>query len=154
MSRARRSGRRWPVNQDLAQRDAGGERWRLRLFGGFELCLLPGGKKVSVPGKRERVLLACLASGPNGCQGRRKLAALLWGDATDETALDNLRTCVWGLRKSLGDARHRIVASEGEDIVLDLASFEVDTVSFRRLATRPNAAELEQAAALYSGDFL
>src|SRR5882672_10909161 len=86
-------------------------RWSLRLFGGFELAALPGGEKVALPGKRERVLLSYLAASPNGRAPRRKLATLLWGDAADETALDNLRTCVWGLRKGLGDAKHQIVAS-------------------------------------------
>src|ERR1700686_616901 len=100
---------------------AGPARWSLRLLGGFELGVLPGGERVALPGKRERVLLAYLALSPNCRQQRRKLATLLWGDASDETALDNLRTCVWGLRKALGDTGHRVIASEGEDIVLDAA---------------------------------
>ena len=78
----------------------GTARWSLRLFGGFELNALPGGERVVVPGKRERVLLAYLAVSPKGSQQRRKLATLLWGDASDETALDNLRTCVWALPRA------------------------------------------------------
>jgi len=83
----------------------GPARWSFRLFGAFELNALPGGERLVVPGKRERVLLAYLALSPNCRQQRRKLATLLWGDASDETALDNLRTCVWGLRKALGEDR-------------------------------------------------
>ena len=112
----------------------GPARWSLRLFGGFELSALPGGERVALPGKRERVLLAYLALSPKGSQQRRKLATLLWGDASDETALDNLRTCVWALRKALGDTEHRVIASEGEDIVLDAAAFDIDALAFRRLA--------------------
>src|SRR4051812_11727829 len=82
------------------------ERWSLRLFGGFELSRA-GGERVALSGKRERVALAYLAIAPNGRVQRRKLATLLWGDATDETALDNLRTCIWGLRKGLGDPKHQ-----------------------------------------------
>ena len=129
-------------------------RWSLRLFGGFELGALPGGERVALPRKRERVLLAYLALSPNCCQPRRKLAALLWGDATDETALDNLRTCVWSLRKALGDTGHRVIASEGDDIVLDAAAFEVDALAFRRLAAQSGRTELEAAANLCSGEFL
>ena len=129
-------------------------RWSLRLFGGFELSVLPGGERVASPGKRERVLLAYLALSPNSRQPRRKLAALLWGDATDETALDNLRTCVWGLRKALGDTEHRVIASEGEDIVLNAAAFEVDALAFRRLAAQSGRSDLKEAANLYSGEFL
>src|ERR1700704_5864677 len=112
----------------------GPARWSLRLFGGFELGAVPGGERVTLPGKRERVLLAYLALSQNYRQPRRKLAGLLWGDATDETLLDNLRACIWKLRKALGDAEHRVIASEGEDIVLDVSAFEVDTLAFRRLA--------------------
>ena len=95
-------------------------RFSLRLLGGFELKVFPGGRKVPLPGKREWALLAYLALSAKGRQPRRKLAALLWGDATDETLLDNLRTCVWRLRKSLEDTNHRLLASEEEDIVLDV----------------------------------
>src|ERR1700704_2102974 len=111
-------------------------RWSLRLFGGFELSLLPGGERVTSPGKRERALLAYLALSPKGRAPRRKLATLIWGDATDETLLDNLRTCVWRLRKALGDTQHRLIASDKEDIVLNLAAFDVDVLAFRHLAAQ------------------
>jgi len=123
-------------------------------LGGFELGLLPGDEKVASLGKRERVLLTYLALSPKGSQPRRKLAALLWGDATDETLLDNLRACVWKLRKALGDTEHSVIASEGEDIVLDAAAFDVDALAFRRLAAQSDRTGLDAAANLYSGEFL
>ena len=129
-------------------------RWSLRLFGGFELGRHPGDHKVALPGKRERALLAYLALSPKGRQPRRKLAALLWGDATDQTLLDNLRTCVWRLRKALGDSEHRILASDEEDIVLDLGAFDIDVLTFRDLAARTGRAELEAAAKLNHGELL
>ena len=130
----------------------GRARLSLHLLGGFELAR--AGQKVAVPGKRERALLAYLALSPKGRQPRRKLAALLWGDATDETLLDNLRTCVWRLRKLLGDNAHRLLASDEDDMVLDLEAFEIDVLSFRRLARRTERAELEKVAALCAGEFL
>jgi DNA-binding SARP family transcriptional activator len=123
-------------------------------LGGFELGTLLGGERVALPGKRERVLLAYLALSPNCRQPRRKLAALLWGDATDETLLDNLRATLWKLRKVLDDTEHRVLASEGEDIVLAAQAFEVDTQEFRRLAAKAGPAELDAAAKLYAGEFL
>jgi TolB-like protein len=129
-------------------------RWSLRLFGGFELGALPGGKRLTSLGKRERVLLSYLALSPDHSQHRRKLATLLWGDSTDETALDNLRTCVWSLRKALGDAKHSFIVSEGERMVLDAASFDVDVLTFRRLASQSGSRELEAAGKLYSGELL
>jgi TolB-like protein/DNA-binding SARP family transcriptional activator len=128
--------------------------WSLRLLGGFNLRAFGGGETVTLSGKRERVLLAYLALSPNCRQPRRKLAALLWGDSGDETALDNLRTCVWSLRKALGDTEHRVIASEGEDIVLDAAAFEIDALAFRRLAAQSDRPALESAAILSSGEFL
>ena len=135
-------------------KDARQARWSLRLFGRFELSALSGGDKAALPGKRERVLLAYLALSPNCRQPRRRLAALLWGDAGDETALDNLRTSLWSLRKALGDTEHRVVASEGEDIALDATVFEVDALAFRALAAQTGRTELEAAANLYSGELL
>src|SRR6266446_4326356 len=129
-------------------------RWSLRLFGGFELSVLPGGERVAALGTRERALLAHLAVSPKGSQPRRKLATLLWGDATDETLLDNLRTSLWRLRKALGDTEHGFIASDGEDIALDVAAFDVDALAFRRLAAQPGRTELEAAANLYSGELL
>jgi DNA-binding SARP family transcriptional activator len=128
-------------------------RWSLRLLGGFELSALPGSERVALSGKRERVLLAYLALSPNSRQPRRKLAALLWGDATDETLLDNLRNGLWNLRKALGDSEHRVLSSEGEDIVFDAAAFEVDALAFRRLAAQSGRMALEEAAEQYSGEF-
>src|SRR5262245_31817654 len=129
-------------------------RWALRLFGGFELSALPGGEKVAGLGKRERVLLAYLALNPKAREQRRKLTTLLWGDSADETTLDNLRNCLYGLRKSLGDGDHRMIASDGEDVVLDTAAFEIDVLTFRRLAAQTGRAELEHAAKLYTGGLL
>src|SRR6185503_6852166 len=129
-------------------------RWSLRLIGGFELGVLPGGERVASLGKRERALLAYLALSPKGRQPRRKLAALIWGDATDQTLLDNLRTCIWRLRKALGDTDHRLIASDDEDIVLDIAAFDVDALAFCRLAAQSGRSELETAANLCGGELL
>jgi len=129
-------------------------RWSLHLLGGFALSPHLSGQKVPLPGKRERALLAYLALSPKGRQPRRKLAALLWGDATDETLLDNLRTCVWRLRKTLGDTDHRLLASDEDDIVLDTAAFDIDVLAFRRLAEKTGRADLEAAAQFCTGEFL
>jgi TolB-like protein/DNA-binding SARP family transcriptional activator len=129
-------------------------RWLLRLFGDFELSEHGSGRKVALPGKRERVLLAYLALSPNGRQPRRKLVTLLWGEAADETTLDNLRTAIFNLRKALGDADRSVVASEDRDIVLEVSAFELDVLAVRRLAAGSEVAELEEATTLYAGDFL
>ena len=132
----------------------GAARWSLRLLGGFELQTSAGGEAVTLPGKRERVLLAALALSQKGRHERRKLVTLLWGDDADAGTLDNLRTCVWTLRKALGDTEHRLISSEGRDIVLDPERLQVDVLEFRRLGAQADVGDLEAAAALYAGDFL
>jgi TolB-like protein len=134
--------------------NAGRANWSLRLFGGFELRWLPGAERVALPGKRERLLLAYLALSPDCRRSRSRLATLLGGDTSDQRASDNLRTWLWRLRKAFGDAGHRVVASDGEDIVLDAAVFDVDVLAFCHLATQSNPAELEAAGNLYAGEFL
>jgi TolB-like protein/DNA-binding SARP family transcriptional activator/cytochrome c-type biogenesis protein CcmH/NrfG len=132
----------------------GPARWSIRLFGDFQLSDRETGERVVLPGKRERVLLAYLALSPDARQPRRKLVTLLWGEGADETSLENLRTAVFNVRKALGDTERSIVASEDRDIVLDASAFEVDVLEFRRLSAGPGTAELEEAAKLYTGDFL
>src|SRR5262245_50139276 len=51
--------------------------WFLRVLGGFELSARPGGSKVAVLRKRERVVLAYLALSPGCRTSPRKLTALL-----------------------------------------------------------------------------
>lgn len=128
--------------------------WTLRLLGPFALIAPGSGERAPLPGKRERVLLAYLALSPNFRAPRRKLTSLLWGEGSDETTLENLRVCIWRLRKTLRDTQHRIIASEGEDIVLDISAVAVDVLAFRRLAAASGTAELEAAANLYAGEFL
>jgi TolB-like protein/DNA-binding SARP family transcriptional activator len=127
-------------------------KWVLRLLGPFGLTAPDSDEPAPLRGKRERALLAYLAVSPNFRASRRKLAALLWGDTDDDTTLDNLRVCIWRLRKGLG--QHQIIASQGEDIVLDARSVEVDVLKFRRLATESEPDGLEAAANLYGGEFL
>jgi TolB-like protein/DNA-binding SARP family transcriptional activator len=130
-----------------------GSRWSLRLLGGFELRT-SAGKRVPLAGRRDRLLLAYLALTRNGRQTRAKLAVLLWGDAADEASGDNLRTCLWSLRKALGDTEHRVLASDGEDIVLDANRFDVDALTFERHSAESSRTGLEAAAGLYAGDLL
>jgi TolB-like protein/DNA-binding SARP family transcriptional activator len=134
--------------------DTSSPRWSLRLLGDFQLSERMSGEKVALPGKRERVLLAYLALSPNGRQPRRKLVTLLWGEAADETTLENLRTSIFNVRKALGDTERRIIGSEDRDIVLETSAFQVDVLDFRRLAAGQNTGDLAEAAKLYLGDFL
>ncbi|HEX5279978.1 MAG TPA: BTAD domain-containing putative transcriptional regulator [Micropepsaceae bacterium] len=128
-------------------------RWSLRLFGKFELTELATGANIPVPGKRERALLAYLAVSAGEREFRHKLTTLLWGGDSDAT-LDNLRNCIFNLRRAFGKFGHQVISSQGREIVLDVSSVDVDVVQFRRLASQTEPESLQQAANLYGGDFL
>ncbi|MEE8140194.1 MAG: BTAD domain-containing putative transcriptional regulator, partial [Alphaproteobacteria bacterium] len=130
-----------------------GARWSLRLFGELHLEG-PDGETLNLPGRRERVLLAYLAMAPDFKESRRNLIGLLWGDKADNTTLDNLRTCLWSLRKSLSDQDHQLVLSEREWIRLDSDLLEVDLWHFDDLVKQGEIADLEQAVAINSGELL
>jgi TolB-like protein/DNA-binding SARP family transcriptional activator len=129
-------------------------RWALHLLGGFTLTTIATGEPVVLTGKRERILLAFLALSHDCSAPRRKLTTLLWGESDDTASLDNLRVCLWSLRKALGDTKRQLVASRGEDMVLDIGAVDVDILTFRRLAGSLVRTELEAAANLYTGEFL
>lgn len=130
-----------------------GCRLSLRLLGGFELHR-PDGEPVAVPGRRERVLLSYLALDTEQRRTRRALAEFLWGDAADDTTLDNLRTCLWSLRRALGEDADSVIAADRETIALAPAAVEVDASVFLSLARSRDTGDLEQAAALYAGEVL
>lgn len=132
---------------------AAASRWSLRLFGGFEIRRADG-EPVPLSGKRERVLLAYLALNADRRRGRRELVEILWGDAADSTTLDNLRTCLWSLRKALGDPNHDAVVSDREWIGINAAAFDVDAWTFLDLVDGEDPRDLERAMDLYTGDLL
>ena len=87
-----------------------GTRWSLQLLGEVHLER-PDGEAVNLTARRERVLLAYLAMAPDFKESRRNLIGLLWGEGADSTTLDNLRTCLWSLRKALDDQDHQLLLS-------------------------------------------
>ena len=130
-----------------------GTRWSLRLFGEVHLER-PDGEVVNLSGRRERVLLAYLAMAPDFKESRRNLIGLLWGDRADSATLDNLRTCLWSLRKALDDQDHHLLLSEREWIRLDSDKLDVDLWRFVQLVKRGDIGDLEQASDICSGELL
>ncbi len=89
---------------------------------------------------------------------RDTLAALLWGEMADADAKNNLRQTLSNLRKSLESylsiTRDTVQFNAAMPHTLDVAQFENQLRRARDAAPPTRIAALQQAAALYQGDFL
>jgi DNA-binding SARP family transcriptional activator len=126
---------------------------RLTLLGGFE-ARLSAGDAVHVPTKKAQALLAYLALRPGQSHRRDKLAALLWGERSDEHARDALRHALAALRKALPGGKPPSLVAEGQMLALNAAGVEVDAAAFERRVAEGTPQALQQAAELYRGDLL
>lgn len=129
-------------------------KWRLHLLGGFGLSR--HGQTAGIPlGLKERALLAYLILHPNRRETRQKLATLLWGNISEESAHHSLNESLSKLRKAHEDQQERkIFANQGDYIVVDSASFEIDARDFVEFAKRTDRDSLEKAEALHAGELL
>jgi DNA-binding SARP family transcriptional activator len=134
---------------------------RLSLLGSFRITL-DGQPIVGFKSARERALLAYLAVESNRPHSREKLAALLWPDWPDQSALRNLRYSLSNLRRVLREpqaetpfllvSRDQLQFNASSDHWLDVAAFAELTEAG---ATRPpDPKRLEEAVALCQGAFL
>ena len=148
----------------------------LRLFGGFDVRVNGQPCAVLSAKKKPRALLAYLALHPGQPQPRDKLAALLWGESSDEFARVNLRQILYQIRKAVPEARPRdegddpvplLIANRQEIRLNPAARVEVDVVRFETLLDQVREhqhedklrcprcrQDLEGAVELYRGDFL
>ncbi len=124
----------------------------LTLLGGFD-ARQDTGATVRFPRKKAQALLAYLALRPGQAHPRDKLAALLWGDASDERARQSLRQGLSALRRGLGRGR-RLLLMEGETVTLSPEAVDVDAAVFGRLVADGTPEALERAVMLYRGDLL
>lgn len=137
----------------------------LSLFGTFRAAL-EGEPDPSFETVRTRALLAYLADEPGKPHPRVMLGDLLWPERPQGVLLNNLRNVLAGLRRSIRDAGASppFLMADHETIALNPhSSLTIDVVEFTRLineamskhlADPARIACLEQAAALYQGDFL
>jgi DNA-binding SARP family transcriptional activator/predicted ATPase len=115
-----------------------------------------------------RALLAYLAAEPEQLHPRTVVAGLLWPDLPDQAAAANLRNALWNLRRVGREAdgsSDLIVTTAGGLQLNPAAGISVDLTTFLELtsgnlhvvpgeASGPAVVRLEEAAALYRGDFL
>ena len=126
---------------------------RVLLLGGFQ-ARLASGAAVSLPMKKAQALLAYLGTRPGQSHARDKLAALLWGEKSDEHARGGLRHALVALRTALANAHPPPLRTDGQTLALNPRGVEVDVAMFEQRVAEGTRQALEKAADLYRGDLL
>jgi DNA-binding SARP family transcriptional activator len=124
---------------------------RLSVLGGCALTSSDGAD-ISLPTRKDRLLLAYLGLQGGRPQPREYLANLLWAHRAEAQARDSLRQSLAGLRTALRRVGLDPLKSDRETVALDITALDVDAVDFMRAAEAPAGAE--QAIALYRGAML
>jgi len=123
----------------------------ITLFGG--LHIEKNGQPVrGFVSSKAPALLAYLAVMGHPCR-REALAGLLWGEMSEKRARSNLRQALASLRKRLGEG---LLSVTRETVAWRAAApAAVDVLRFSRCVQTPDSLDaLQEAAALYRGDFL
>jgi DNA-binding SARP family transcriptional activator len=143
------------------------EELRLQFLGGF--AVERAGKPVTAfESDKCRLLLAYLAVESDRPHRRERLAGIFWPDKPENNAHHNLSQALWSLNKSLQDSPHASpIEATTKEIRLLPQDTWLDVQEFQSLiracsahghtaigACRPCLERLEDAAALYKGDFL
>ncbi len=122
---------------------------RLYLLGTFRLE--SAGALARLPRRKTEALVAFLALHPQP-HSREQLAALLWGDSSDDAARASLRVELAALRKICGDD---LLLADRETVQLNPhAALWVDALEFLAAAPHAQTARIENALDLYRGELL
>ncbi len=125
----------------------------LNLFGGFTIQR-PLASPVDIRSAKSKALLAYLASQPGQSHSRDKLAALFWENSDRPQARKSLRQALAVLRSAVSDNGAPIIVSDGDRLLLDSKGVVIDVAEFEHLIALGTPAALEEAVAIYRGDFL
>jgi predicted ATPase/DNA-binding SARP family transcriptional activator len=136
-------------------------RLEINLLGPFEVRL-DGSPVSGFESSKVRALLAILAAEAHRPQRREALAALLWPDWPQKSAMSNLRYALADLRKNIADkeadppflliTRETIQLNLGSDCRVDVMQFEQALGTYRRAPTAVR--DPQMAVELYRSDFL
>ena len=116
------------------------------------------------PTHKVRALLAYLAVESHRPHPRESLAGLLWPDFPESSARQSLSQALFSLRRAIGDdaagppylfvARDTLQFNPESDHWLDLAALDADLSALPGLPVSQTIARLQEAVALYGGEFL
>ncbi len=123
---------------------------RIQLLGTPQVYV--DGEVAALDRRKSLAILAYLAV-TGRVLGRDSLAALFWPDSDQTRARMSLRRALSSLNQMIG--HHHIQASQDAVELVASPALHVDVAEFHRLcADRDAAASLQQAIALYHGDFM
>lgn len=126
---------------------------RLILLGQFAL-MSADGEVIQVPTRKNRKMLAILATSNVHHATRERICALLWGERDDEHARSSLRQSLAVLRKELGRLTDSILETNHEIIGFRRDSMSCDIVEFMKCSQISDVPSLKKATLLYQGEFL
>ena len=129
--------------------EPGAALYRLSVLGPFRLEGPAG--RVDLADKKLCGLLAFLACAGPGPHSRDKLMTLFWGSHFEAQARQNLRQALYRLRQALGE---NVFVSDDESVSLRSGAVTCDLHRFEALIGSKSPEALEEAVALYGGEFL
>ncbi len=127
--------------------------FHLSLLGPFSLTG-PSGEAIEIGSKKNRVLLAMLASVPGRSMGREALADILWAEHSEEQAKNSLRQALAVLRKELNGLKTNFFAELNSKVALLPGQISLDTDNYLKDIKLGTAGSLQRAISLWRGSFL
>jgi tetratricopeptide (TPR) repeat protein len=122
------------------------KRFSMSLLGPFRLTG-PGGESLVLSSKKGVVMLAMLATSPNGERTRAWLQSRLWGSRGEMQARASMRRELANLRKTLGETTDELLQVDAGRVRLRLEKMDVDVVRIQpegwAAAAGPDAEFLE-----------
>ncbi len=125
----------------------------LSLLGPFAL-VGPGGKAIDIGSRKNRVLLAMVASAPGRSISRDALAGVLWAEHGEEQARNSLRQALAVLRKELNGNDSNFFAEVNSAVALQPGQVSLDTDAFLNDIRLGTAKSLHRAVELWRGSYL
>ncbi len=111
-------------------------------------------ERLNFPTLKAKALFAFLVLKDGQPQSREKLSALLWGDVSESRSRANLRQALTRVRQALPDTASGCVCADDGSIHINRDFVTSDAFDFNRLIGAGTIQALEEASALYRGDFL
>jgi TolB-like protein/DNA-binding SARP family transcriptional activator/Tfp pilus assembly protein PilF len=126
---------------------------KVKVLGAFE-ARDTASQTVAFPTSKAKALFAYLLLEEGPFHTREKLSNLFWSNVGEKRSRANLRQTLTRVRQALPPSLSDCVATQSGAIKLDTRAITTDVSNFNHWQKRGTFDDLEQAAALYRGEFL